>query len=73
MGLTCADEPAVLSILQMANCPEVGGHTLWANMDRAYDTLSPAMRDCCEGLTAPHDADPHGHSERTAIHPVHPP
>jgi taurine dioxygenase len=45
-------------------------------MYRAYDTLSPAMRDFCEGLTALHDADPHGHSERTAIHPVvrvHPP
>ncbi len=68
--LTCADEPSVLSILQMANCPEVGGDTLWANMYRAYDTLSPAMRDFCEGLTALHDADPHGHSERTAIHPV---
>jgi taurine dioxygenase len=68
--LTCAAEPSVLAILQMAKCPEVGGDTLWANMYRAYETLSPAMREFCEGLTALHDADPHGHSERTAIHPV---
>lgn len=68
--LSCSDEPSVMAILQMARCPEVGGDTLWANMYRAYETLSPAMRDFCEGLTALHDADPHGHSERTAIHPV---
>jgi taurine dioxygenase len=28
------------------------------------------MKELCEGLTALHDADPHGHSERMAVHPV---
>ena len=68
--LTCQPEPSVIAILRMATCPSVGGDTIWANMYKAYDELSPAMRDFCEGLSALHDADPHGHSERTAIHPV---
>jgi len=43
---------------------------MWANMYKAYAELSPAMREFCEGLSALHDADPHGHPERTAVHPV---
>jgi taurine dioxygenase len=68
--LTCQAEPSVIAILRMAKCPAVGGDTMWANMYKAYDELSPPMKDLCEGLTALHDADPHGHPERTAIHPV---
>ena len=68
--LTCQAEPSVIAILRMAKCPTVGGDTMWANMYKAYDELSPPMREFCEGLTALHDADPHGHQDRTAIHPV---
>jgi taurine dioxygenase len=68
--LTCQDEPSVMAILNMAKCPPVGGDTMWANMYKAYDALSPAMRDFCEGLTALHDAHPHGKPESMAIHPV---
>ncbi len=68
--LTCQPEPSIMSILRMAKCPDVGGDTMWANMYKAYDELSPPMQEFCEGLTALHDADPHGHAERTAIHPV---
>ncbi|MFK8019138.1 MAG: TauD/TfdA dioxygenase family protein [Pseudomonadales bacterium] len=68
--LTCQAEPAIFSILHMKTCPPVGGDTQWANMYKAYDQLSPPIKDLCEGLTALHDASPHGHPERQAIHPV---
>ena len=68
--LTCQDEPSVIAILQMKVCPDVGGDTLWANMYKAYDSLSQPLKDLCEGLTALHDASPHGTPERMAIHPV---
>ncbi len=68
--LTCQDQPSVMAILNMVKCPSVGGDTLWANMYKAFDELSPPMREFCEGLTALHDADPHGKSDQMAVHPV---
>jgi taurine dioxygenase len=68
--LTCQDQPSVLAILHMVKCPTVGGDTLWANMYKAYEELTPPMQDFCEGLTALHDAHPHDHPEQMAIHPV---
>lgn len=68
--LTCQAEPSVFAILQMKKCPSVGGDTLWANMYKAYEGLSQPFKDLCEGLTALHDASPHYHPERKAIHPV---
>ncbi len=68
--LTCQDKPSLIAILHMVKCPSVGGDTIWANMYRAYEELSPAMQDFCEGLTALHDAGPHGQPETTAVHPV---
>ena len=43
---------------------------MWANVYKAYEELSPAMRDFCRGLTALHDAAPHGKPQDMAIHPV---
>jgi taurine dioxygenase len=68
--LTCQDQPSVMAILQMVECPPVGGDTMWANMYKAYDALSPAMREFCEGLTALHDAHPHDNPGQMSIHPV---
>ena len=68
--LTCQAEPSVLAILNMVECPEVGGDTMWSNMYKAYEALSPPMRDLCEGLTALHDAHPHGKPEQMSVHPV---
>lgn len=68
--LTCQASPSVLSILHMVKCPEVGGDTLWTNTYKAYEELSPPLRELCEGLTALHDAQPHGRPEQMAIHPV---
>jgi taurine dioxygenase len=68
--LTCQAEPSQVSILQMVKCPPVGGDTLWANTYKAYEELSPAMREFCEGLSALHDAHAHGNSDQMAVHPV---
>ena len=68
--LTFQAQPSVLSILNMLKCPAIGGDTMWANMVQAYDGLSAPMRDLCDGLTALHDAAPHGRSDLTTIHPV---
>ncbi len=68
--LSCQAEPSQLSILHMVKCPPVGGDTMWANTYKAYDELSPAMQDFCEGLSALHDAHAHGNSDQTAVHPV---
>ena len=44
------------SILYMKQLPpDDGGNTLFANMYRAYETLSAPLQRLCEGLTAVHD------------------
>ena len=68
--ITFQSQPSILAILNMVTCPEVGGDTMWANMYKAYDSLSAPIRDLYEGLTALHDASPHGKSDSMAVHPV---
>ena len=68
--LTCQAQPSMIAILHMVKCPEFGGDTMWSNMYKAYDELSPPMREFCEGLSALHDAQPHGKPEQMAVHPV---
>ena len=73
--LTFLPKPALVSILQMMKCPDVGGDTLWANLYQAFEELSPPLRDLCEGLSALHNAEPHGRPETMHVHPmvrVHP-
>ena len=67
---TCAPHPSKFAILQAKVVPEVGGDTLWSNTCKAYDELSPPLRELCDGLTAFHNAAPHLAPERGAIHPV---
>ena len=43
---------------------------MWSNLNAAYEALSDPIKDLCEGITALHDARPHGKPEKTAIHPV---
>ncbi len=62
--------PSKISILNMIECPEVGGDTLWASTYAAYEALSAPLQELCEGLTALHDATPHGKPEINTIHPV---
>ncbi len=68
--ITFQAQPSIMAILNMVKCPEIGGDTMWANMYKAYDELSPPMQDLCDGLTALHDALPHGKPESMTIHPV---
>lgn len=68
--LTFQEEPSILSILNMVECPPVGGDTMWTNLALAFEQLSPAMQEMCEGLTALHDAHAHNRAEQMAVHPV---
>jgi taurine dioxygenase len=68
--LTCQEHPSVMAILHMVKCPPFGGDTMWSNMYKAYEALSPPMQEFCEGLTALHDAHAHGRPENMAVHPV---
>ena len=68
--ITFQKNPSVLSILKMVKCPSVGGDTMWTNLNQAFTELSPPLRALCEGLSALHDAHPHGHPEKMAVHPV---
>ncbi len=68
--LTFLPQPSQCSILNMIRCPDVGGDTMWTNLERAYDELSAPLRELCDGLTALHDAAPHGRPESMAVHPV---
>ena len=68
--ITFQDSPALMSILHMVKCPEIGGDTMWSSLSAAYEALSDPLKDLCDGLTALHDARPHGKPEKTAIHPV---
>jgi taurine dioxygenase len=52
--VTFVDTPALGSILYMREIPEVGGDTMWASLQDAYDRLSAPMRDMCDKLIAVH-------------------
>ncbi len=47
--------PSLGSILRSIEIPPVGGDTLFANMEAAYEGLSPEMKRFACGLTAKHD------------------
>ena len=68
--ITFRPNPALFSILNMKKCPEVGGDTMWSNPELAYEELSAPLRELCDGLTALHNAAPHGRPEIMAVHPV---
>ncbi|MEV0580989.1 TauD/TfdA family dioxygenase [Streptomyces sp. NPDC050392] len=58
--------------------PELGGHTLWADLQTAYDDLSEPFKVLLESVNAVYDGDPENYaqgSKRTAVgetveHPV---
>jgi len=68
--LTFLPQPALMSILNMKQCPDVGGDTMWCNLFAAYEGLSPPLQDLCDGLSALHDAHPHDRADRMTIHPL---
>jgi taurine dioxygenase len=65
--VTFLETPAMGSILYMLEAPEVGGDTMWASLQDAYDGLAPAVRTLCDSLIAIHhdpwfaaDVEAHG-------------
>jgi taurine dioxygenase len=55
--LAFLEKPAFASILSLAARPEVGGDTLFADLEAAYNGLSRPVRDLVDGLTVLHDAE----------------
>jgi taurine dioxygenase len=84
--VTFLDTPPLGSILYMLEAPEVGGDTMWASLQDAYDGLAEPVRAMCDDLIAIHhdpwfaaDVDERGGYEwdgtwreklRPALHPV---
>lgn len=50
-------KPAIGSILYCRQMPETGGTTMYANMYRAYETLSEPFKKMIEGMRAIHDVN----------------
>ena len=44
------ERPPGVAVLRAVTVPDAGGDTLWANMELAYDALSPLMRRLLDGL-----------------------
>lgn len=53
--LSYTNDPPLAAILRAVNPPSRGGDTMWVNLYRAYDTLSPKLQVFIEGLSAWHD------------------
>ena len=52
--VTFMDTPPLGSILHAVVLPEIGGDTLWVNLQAAYDGLAEPVRELCDRLTAIH-------------------
>jgi taurine dioxygenase len=53
--VTCEEIPPLGSMLLMKQSPRVGGDTIFANMNLAFETLSGPIRSMLRELTAVHD------------------
>lgn len=74
--VSCEPRPPAISMLRMEIVPDSGGDTLFADMYQAYDSLSPAMQELLQGLTARHESPtyfadgPVAHDLPVSVHPV---
>ncbi len=62
--LSYVANPSLGSIMYSLEVPATGGDTMFANMYKAYDTLSEPMKQILQGLSAEHDF---AHSQTTHI------
>jgi taurine dioxygenase len=53
--VTWRREPSLGSVLRAREVPDVGGDTLFADMEAAYDSLPEELRQRLDGLEAEHD------------------
>jgi len=53
--VTWRQEPSLGSMLRAVEIPPVGGDTLFADMEAAYESLGEKMREMVDGLVAVHD------------------
>lgn len=53
--VTFVARPPMGSVLRAVQVPDVGGDTLWADLEQAYWSLSKPVRDLADQLTAEHD------------------
>jgi taurine dioxygenase len=78
--ITFVANPNSYTILRGTNVPAYGGDTLWANLEAAYDGLSPAIQALIQNLKGVHrssaydfqGASPHGLRNPTGYAAVHP-
>ncbi|MBO4207345.1 TauD/TfdA dioxygenase family protein [Micromonospora echinofusca] len=68
--MTFHTSPPLASILQIVQCPPVGGDTVWTNQYLVYEQLSAPMRDLLDGLTAIHVIRIGNEFTSRAEHPV---
>jgi taurine dioxygenase len=52
--VTFLDTPPMASMLYMVEAPTVGGDTMWASLQDAYDGLAEPVRKMCDELIAVH-------------------
>ncbi len=52
--LTWLARPPAGTVIQITELPPTGGNTVWASMSKAYQALSPGLRDYLRGLEATH-------------------
>lgn len=50
--------------------PDTGGDTLWADLQAAYDDLSPAFQQLLEGVSAVYDGNPDNYAQGADRSPV---
>lgn len=54
---TWREIPPMGAVLRCVECPPVGGDTMWANMELAYERLPDHIKEIIEGLRARHSME----------------
>jgi taurine dioxygenase len=54
---TWREIPPMGAVLRCVECPPVGGDTMWANMELAYERLPEHIREAIDGLRARHSME----------------
>jgi taurine dioxygenase len=55
--VSCDETPPLGTMLQLHILPPSGGDTMFSDMYAAYESLSPAVREMLDGLTATHESE----------------